>query len=390
MHVFLRRALQTALVTGGLIALGAGAAHAAEDDGPGLLGLDLELDIPLGEVSEALPDIDVDIPVTLDIAVVDVALGLLGEASTTPDSSPAEAAPAPAAPEPPGGTVDVDVPVTIDVDVTDIAVGLLGEASTSAPAQPPAEPSDLAEPAEPAEPAEAAEPAEPAGGGVDVDVPIELAVDISHLAVGVLGDASTSGESEPEAGTPQPQVAEAGTVGTVGAVGAVGGVTIGVPVRVPVSVTCSSLAVLGDAAAGCDAGGPTAVSRPAGGGGALAVSAPVTVPVDVGCLAIGVLGDAATACPAAAPVPGDPADPGDPGDHGDPGDREAPVTRATREAPVTRARLVARAGTAPPGAHRWRRHRPCSRSGRTPLMPPTTSSRAPERPVRRRWRWPRC
>src|SRR5690606_29681128 len=192
-------------------------------------------------------------PVTLDIAVVDVALGLLGEASTTPDSSPAEAAPAPAAPEPPGGTVDVDVPVTIDVDVTDIAVGLLGEASTSAPAQPPAEPSDLAEPAEPAEPAEAAEPAEPAGGGADAGVPIELAVDISHLAVGVLGDASTSGESEPEAGTPQPQAAEAGTVGTVGAAGAAGGVTIGVPVRVPVSVTCNSLAVLGDAAAGCDA-----------------------------------------------------------------------------------------------------------------------------------------
>ena len=54
MHTFVRRALRTALVTGGLVVVGAGAAHAAEGDLLGDLGLDVSVEAPLSQVTEVL------------------------------------------------------------------------------------------------------------------------------------------------------------------------------------------------------------------------------------------------------------------------------------------------------------------------------------------------
>ena len=78
MHTFVRRALRTALVTGGLVVVGAGAAHAAEGDLLGDLGLDVSVEAPLSQVTEALPDIAVDVPVHVPVTVSDVAVGALG------------------------------------------------------------------------------------------------------------------------------------------------------------------------------------------------------------------------------------------------------------------------------------------------------------------------
>src|SRR6478609_1412648 len=98
MHTFVRRALRTALVTGGLVVVGAGAAHAAEGDLLGDLGLDLSVEAPLSQVTEVLPDVSVDVPVNVPVTVSDVAVGVLGDASVIPAPA-AEPAPAPA-PEP--------------------------------------------------------------------------------------------------------------------------------------------------------------------------------------------------------------------------------------------------------------------------------------------------
>ncbi len=84
MHTFVRRALRTALVTGGLVVVGAGAAHAAEGDLLGDLGLDVSVEAPLSQVTEVLPDVAVDVPVHVPVTVSDVAVGALGDAAVAP------------------------------------------------------------------------------------------------------------------------------------------------------------------------------------------------------------------------------------------------------------------------------------------------------------------
>ncbi|RMI00294.1 DUF320 domain-containing protein, partial [Cellulomonas triticagri] len=86
MHTTARRALQTALLTGGLLVAGAAAAHAADDDGL-LSGLGLE------------------VPVDVSVDIDDLAVGVLGDATTTAPAVPAPTG-APAAPAAPTAAVD--------------------------------------------------------------------------------------------------------------------------------------------------------------------------------------------------------------------------------------------------------------------------------------------
>ena len=77
MHAFVRRALQTALVTGGLVAVGAGAASASE----GLLG-----------------DLGIDVPIDVSIDVSNLRLAVLGESTVVSNEESMVTSPAPAAP----------------------------------------------------------------------------------------------------------------------------------------------------------------------------------------------------------------------------------------------------------------------------------------------------
>ncbi|SFK41887.1 hypothetical protein [Geodermatophilus ruber] len=172
MNTWVARGLQTALFTGGLLAVGAGVASASDS---------LELTVPvtvtgnaigiLGDAATAAPppaaapgdaEGDALLDVTVPVTVTGNAIAVLGNA-TAPGGTPAPAHAADA-----DGLLDADVPLTVCGN----AVGVLGDAAA-----------DCAGTGPDGNPA----PGEGSDGGVlEVDVPMT----VCGNAVGGLGDAS--------------------------------------------------------------------------------------------------------------------------------------------------------------------------------------------------------
>ena len=179
MHAFVRRALQTALVTGGLVSVGAGAASASE----GLLG-----------------DLGIDVPIDVSIDVSNLGLAVLGESTVVSNEESMVTSPAPAAPvapDQPGdgggsliGDIGISVPVTVPVEVSNLGLAVLGESSVVS-----TEESMVASPA-PAAPVAPVAPVQPSHGGgsligdIGISVPVTVPVGVSNIGVAVLGEST--------------------------------------------------------------------------------------------------------------------------------------------------------------------------------------------------------
>ena len=288
MHTTARRAVHTALLTGGLVVAGAVAAHAAEDDG-------------------LLSGLGIQAPVDVSVDLQGLAAGILGEASVTgtaPAAAPAPAAPvpAPAAPAPAapvtGGSSDgvasgtaVAAPVSVPVDVDAVAVGALGDASTTtAPAAAPA----------PAPAPVAQGTSDGIASGSAVAAPVSVPVDVDAVALGILGDATVSnGAGGSSASAPPTTVVGGDSDGIASGTGVVA------PLHIPVTIDDVALGLIGDASTE-DTG--TGSSAPMGttpatevetgdSDGLLSgtdVTSPIHIPVTIGDVALGLIGDAST------------------------------------------------------------------------------------------------
>ncbi|QZN85574.1 chaplin family protein [Cellulomonas sp. C5510] len=286
MHASVRRALQTALLTGGLVVAGAAAAHAADDDG-------------------LLAGLGVDAPVDVSVDVSGLAAGVLGDATVDQAAAPAATTtPAPATTATTTGGdsdglasgADVAAPVQVPVDVSAVAVGVLGDASVEQAAAPAA---TTAEPAAPTATVEQGD-SEGAASGAAVAAPVHVPVTVDDVALGLLGDAAVTDT----AGTPGTGTTDApeATVDSGDSDGIASGAGVAAPVSIPVTIGDVSLGLLGDSAvtggSGTGGTGTDAPSAEVGSGdsdGALAgtgVAAPVSIPVTVGDLALGLVGDA--------------------------------------------------------------------------------------------------
>lgn len=287
MHTAVRRAIHTALLTGGLVVAGSVAAHAAEDDG-------------------LLAGLGIQAPVDVPVEVSGLAAGLLGDATVTgAGGAPADPAPAPTASVPggsAGGAVsgtEVAAPVHVPVDVSAVAVGVLGDAAVagSGTPAPAAAPSATVEQGD----------GEGLASGTAVAAPVGVPVTVDSVALGVLGDAAVTGTGPDDGTAPAPD-APAATVGGGDSAGIASGTGAAAPISVPVTVGDVSVALLGDSAvtdasgtsgtsgAAPAAGAPTAEVGSGDAEGPLAgtgVAAPISVPVTVGSLAVGLLGDSA-------------------------------------------------------------------------------------------------
>ncbi|MBW4094459.1 MAG: hypothetical protein HIU81_03175 [Acidobacteria bacterium] len=285
MHVIIRRSLYGALFTGGMLALGAGAASAAEAPNTA--------SYPSGSQIAA--------PITVPVTINGNALSLLGQGVAAPVAAPAAADP-PVAQSGSSttnlgllggliGNVHVAAPITVPVTIGGNSVAALGNAAAPAPA--------------------AAPTATPA----------------------------------PAVTQAAPPAADAATTGTPSGVldGLLGNVQVAAPITVPVTVGCNSVAVLGGASGTCPSSASAAApSTPvvqtggttAGGGllggilGNVGVRVPVTVPVAVGCNSVGVLGSTSNLCPSVA-ASGTPVTPGTPVNPSTPASPATPQTPAT-------------------------------------------------------------
>ncbi|MGW6130409.1 hypothetical protein ACWFNE_10320 [Cellulomonas sp. NPDC055163] len=332
MHTYVRRALQTALVSGGLLAAGAVAAQATPHDGA------LGVDVVVGSTTQPLVALSVGLggeptaaaggaplvaaPVTVPVDVSGVAVAVLGDANVA-SAAPAGGQAA-AVPEAPVASPEalVAAPVTVPVDVSGVAVAVLGDATVGSAA--PAGGAGAGGAA--SDPVMAPEVPVPAPGSL-VSAPVEVPVDVSGVAVAVLGDASVT--SAGPAGGDEVSGGPAEGDGS-GAAGPIPGV-VSVPVTVPVDVSGVALGVLGDADVtqgrtdgGTDASVPGEPTEPAGDGAAVGaegplVDAPVSVPVTVSGVALGVLGDATVSREAAGAAGGTDTGGGTDTDAGTPG-----------------------------------------------------------------------
>jgi hypothetical protein len=248
MNVWMKRALQTGLFTGGLLALGSGIAWADDsavdvtvpvtvtDNALAVLGttgdLPAEIQLPAldGTVAADLGAITVSVPITIagnaaDAAGIDIAQPTAPPATGSPTGSD-------------GSLVDADAPVT----VTGNAVAVLGTATATGTA-----------------PSGSIGQSGSAGSGAsvaDLDVPVL----VCGNGVGVLGDAT--GTCTTPAGT-NPTSTDPGTApgtgtGTGTSTGTGGEPTVGVDA--PVTACGLGIAVLGDAQGTCTA--PAADSTP--------------------------------------------------------------------------------------------------------------------------------
>ncbi|WP_258724583.1 hypothetical protein [Cellulomonas sp. NS3] len=278
MHTYVRRALQTALVSGGLLAAGAVAAHATPHDG--VLGVD----VVVGSTTETL------VALSLDVG---------GEPQTAA-----------------GGAPLVSAPVGVPVDVSDVAVAVLGDATVTS-SDPDGGAGVAGEGGDPSGP----EAPVPSPGGL-VSAPLDVPVDVSDVAVAVLGDATVVGAGSSAGPTDGDAAGSAGQEPAV----------VSLPVTAPVEVSGVAVGVLGDAdvtQGPVDAGSGVGPAEPVGSGAMGAgeeplVVAPVTVPVTVSGVAVGVLGDATVARKADGATGGSDADGGTPGTPGTPGTSATP------------------------------------------------------------------
>jgi hypothetical protein len=268
MNVWMKRGLQTALFTGGLLAAGTGLASADDSatvtvpvtvtdnalavlgTAPGTTPAEIDLPAPKGTVGADVGDLAVAVPIDVGGNAADVAGIDVAQPAASPSSGGSTASSggsSGSAGGSSGSAVDADVPVT----VTGNAVAVLGEATaggSSTGAAPAAQP-------------------EAEASLLDVDAPVL----VCGNAVGVLGDAdATCTAPAPAAG--------GSTDGTL------------LDVDAPVTVCGIAVGVLGDAGANCTTpapadGGSTDGTKPGVG---------VDAPVSVCGIAVGVLGGAST------------------------------------------------------------------------------------------------
>ncbi|PZG20778.1 hypothetical protein C1I98_37390 [Spongiactinospora gelatinilytica] len=141
------------------------------------------------------------------------------------------------------------------------------------------------------------------GGGNQVNAPVNLPIDISGNAVGVLGESSAGSQ-----GGATVVNGGSGTGGnrTSGDGSVLGGNQIDAPINAPINACGNAIAVLGEADANCK-GGATVVNRGHGAGGnhtsgdgsvlgGNQVVAPVTAPLNVCGNALAIFGNATAGC----------------------------------------------------------------------------------------------
>ncbi|WP_203670177.1 chaplin family protein, partial [Cellulomonas pakistanensis] len=282
----MRRAVHTALLTGGIVVAGAVSAHAADDTG-------------------ILSGLGIEAPVDVAVDVSGLAAGVLGDATTTAaPAAPAPAAPAPAPAASAGGGASTGVasgtavaaPVSVPVDVSTVAVGVLGDASATS-AAPAAAPAPQPAPAAVVEQGDA----EGVASGTAVAAPVHVPVAVDGVALGVLGDASTTstGGTVPAGASGPTTTVEAGDPQGVGS-----GTSVAAPITIPVTIGDVALGLLGDASTqstgGTGTGSSGAPTTTVGGGSSdgllsgIGAASPISVPITVGDVSLGLLGDATT------------------------------------------------------------------------------------------------
>jgi len=200
MHAYVRRALRTALLTGGLLVAGTATAHAVSDDG--------------GLVGDIADDVTAVVPVTAPVTVGCSAVAVVGDAGAHCSGTPATDAPyitvSDTSPtEGPGrdaliGGISNDVtavvPVIAPVTVDGVAVSVLGDAtSSSAGGTPPTAPAEVTVTDTTTDDGSSAVGNGELVGdvltGTDVVVPVTAPISADGNAVSVIGDATTGGEA---------------------------------------------------------------------------------------------------------------------------------------------------------------------------------------------------
>jgi hypothetical protein len=136
-------------------------------------------------------------------------------------------------------------------------------------------------------------------GGNQISLPISIPVNVCGNALALLGDAvgACHGGASASGGS-----TGGGTTSGNHSIG--GGNQVSVPISVPVNVCGNSVAALGHAKSGCKGGASTSGGSGGGSttsgnhsiGGGNQVSVPISVPVDVCGISVAVLGDAASGC----------------------------------------------------------------------------------------------
>lgn len=137
-------------------------------------------------------------------------------------------------------------------------------------------------------------------GGNQISLPISVPVNVCGNAIALLGDAfgACKGGASVTGGS------SGGASHTSGNQSIGGGNQVSAPVSVPVNVCGNSVAALGHAKSGCKGGasvtggsgggGSTSGNQSAGGGNQVGV--PISVPVNVCGISVAILGDAASGC----------------------------------------------------------------------------------------------
>src|SRR6478736_1586554 len=272
MHRNMRRAVHTALLTGGLVVAGAVSAYATDDDG-------------------LLSGLGIEAPVDVSVDVTGLAAGVLGDASTTtapagPEATAPTAAVGGGSSEGVASGTAVAAPVSIPVDIDGVALGVLGDATTTGTGTTPTTGTTA--------PTATVESGDTDGiaTGTGIAAPVSIPVDIDGVALGVLGDATTTATGDP---APTGTTAPTATVESGDTDGIATGTGIAAPVSIPVDIDGLALGVLGDAtttATGDPA--PTGTTAPTatvesgdtdGIATGTGIAAPVSIPVDIDGLA---------------------------------------------------------------------------------------------------------
>lgn len=331
MNINVTRALWGTLLAGGLTVFGATVAQAAETSGEdGLLS-----------GTQAL--LSVEAPVT----VSGTAVSLLGDASSTSggDAPAAASAPAEATTSGTGGIASGTqalISVSVPIDIGGIAVSGIGDAESAAPMQ--GTPTGAAESAATA-PVATTDGADAVASGTQAVAPVSVPVTVDGVAISLIGDSAAEGGATTPTGASNGGTAPTGS--TTGDGGIASGTQVIAPIQVPVDLSGLAVSVIGDSTAAGGDGAAAAATPPASGvpttsgadgvlGGTQLVL-PVTAPIALGGTSISVIGDATSTAPGAvSPGTGPGTDPGsNPGT--DPGSvpGTAPATLPDR-APIAR------------------------------------------------------
>ncbi|WP_251856643.1 hypothetical protein [Herbiconiux sp. L3-i23] len=277
------RVLYGVLFAGGITLLGATAANAAETSGE---------DSILGG-TQAVPVI------TAPIQVDGLSLSLFGDSATSGSgaTAPVEApvsAPVTGGADGIASGSQVAPVVTVPVDISDVAVSVFGDSSASSTGA-------SSTSGEAASSAPTTEGTDSVAGGTQVAPVVTAPIDVSGVAVSLLGDSSTT--SVGNAGAVNAPVGGAATApSTTGNDSVAGGSQIGGAVTAPISVGGVALAPFGDATttgstgsgaalpSGGSAGGATTEGEDSLGGGTQVVPV-ITAPIDLGGIAVSLTGD---------------------------------------------------------------------------------------------------